>query len=392
MKKNWRLPKGVDEVLPPVAWHLESLRRKVLDVFVAWGFEYIEPPVIEYLDSLLVGGGEDLDLQTLKVIDQVTGKQLGIRADMTAQAVRIDAHSLVTDRVQRLCYAGNVVFANPRIAQNSRVPIKAGAEIFGAAELAADAEVVQLMLAAVAAAKVEMPVLLLGHMGIYRGLIAALIERGDLDPQDEPHLFACVQRKSQADIAAALPDTALARSMVDLPLFMGDRATLDDAARHLAQGPASSRAALDELRALADMITLMHPAADVRIDVAELSGYGYHNGAVFAVYHPQLGRALAQGGRYDDIGAGFGRPRPATGFDMDLKALVPQDVAAAPVVFAPYVAQEERQSLYAAVQSLRRQGVRVCMALSENEQPPEHAQQRLEQVDSNWQIVPRGVG
>ena len=391
MKKNWRLPKGVDELLPPAAWQLERLRRKVLDVFFAWGFEYIEPPVIEYLDSLLVGGGEDLDLQTLKVIDQVTGKQLGVRADMTSQAVRVDAHALVTDAVQRLCYAGNVVFANPRIAQHSRVPLKAGAELFGAPSLEADAEMVQLMLAAVAAAEIAMPVLLLGHMGIYRGLVNELVAVGDLHPDDEPHLFACVQRKSQADIAAVLPATPLAEMMVDLPLYIGAIDVLDRASDHLRDGPEASRRALEQLRELTDLILVSHPAADVRIDVAELSGYGYHNGPVFAVYHPQRGSALAQGGRYDNVGAGFGRPRPATGFDMDLKALVPQEVASDPVIFAPYVDSTQRESLLQFVAQLRQDGARVSVALSAAEEIPAATRQVVQNLEGKWQVVSREV-
>ena len=183
MKTYWRLPKGVDELLPPRAWDLELLRRRVLDVFDQWGFDYIDPPLIEYLDALLVGSGEDLDLQTLKVVDQVSGRQLGVRADMTAQAVRVDAHSVVTDGVQRLCYAGPVVFANPVSNQTSRVQLKAGAEIFGAPSIEADAEVVGLMLGAQRLRRSK-PVLLLGHMGIYRSLVAELAA-GNLQSQQQ---------------------------------------------------------------------------------------------------------------------------------------------------------------------------------------------------------------
>ncbi|MCZ6617424.1 MAG: ATP phosphoribosyltransferase regulatory subunit, partial [Gammaproteobacteria bacterium] len=143
--QNWRLPDGVDELLPPAAWALERIRRTVLDVFHVWGFDYVEPPLIEYLDALLVGSGNDLDLQTLKVVDQRSGRMLGMRADMTSQAARIDAHSLQTNEVQRLCYAGTVVHANPQAVLASRVPVKAGAEIFGSTSLAADAEVVALL-------------------------------------------------------------------------------------------------------------------------------------------------------------------------------------------------------------------------------------------------------
>ena len=169
--RNWRLPAGVDELLPPAAWALEQVRRRVLDVFHSWGFEYIDPPIIEYLDALLVGSGDDMDLQTLKVIDQRSGRLLGVRADMTAQAVRIDAHSLPVEGVQRLCYAGNVVLANPLGPLDTRVPLKAGAELFGAPTLAADAEVGARMLEVLSCVGSEDPILVLGHMGIFQNLI-----------------------------------------------------------------------------------------------------------------------------------------------------------------------------------------------------------------------------
>ena len=322
MKTYWRLPRGVDELLPPAAWELELLRRKVLDVYVSWGFDYVEPPVIEYLESLLVGSGEDLDLQTLKVVDQVSGKQIGVRADMTSQAMRIDAHSLVTEDVQRLCYAGPVVFAHPQIAQSSRVPYKAGAEIFGAPSLAADAEVIALMLETIATADIDEPVLLLGHMGIYRGLVDALLQAGALDPAGERELFNCVQRKSQADIRALLDDTALSHMMACLPSLMGGIEMLDEARDKLAAAPADVMQAIDELEQLAALVAQRNGSVSLRLDVAELSGYGYHNGPVFAVYHPQHGSALAQGGRYDGVGQVFGRSRPATGFDVNLKNLI----------------------------------------------------------------------
>ena len=171
---KWRLPHGVDELLPPKAGALERLRRSVLDLFKTWGYEHIEPPLIEYLDSLLVGSGQDLDLQTLKVIDQQSGRMLGVRADMTSQAVRIDSHSRRSEGIQRFCYAGPVVHANPRGALDARIQFKAGAELFGSPAPTADAEVVALMLAALAVAGVEKPVLLLGHMGVFRALVEPL--------------------------------------------------------------------------------------------------------------------------------------------------------------------------------------------------------------------------
>ncbi len=387
MRTHWRLPRGVDEMLPPAAWELEQLRRRVLDVFVSWGFEYIEPPVIEYLDSLLVGSGEDLDLQTLKVVDQVSGKQLGVRADMTSQALRIDAHSLVTDDVQRLCYCGPVVFANPLIAQSSRVPFKAGAEIFGCDALEADAEVVTLMMETLSVAGISEPVLLLGHMGIYRGLVDKLLATGALRQEDERALFNCVQRKSQADIAALLDDSPVANMLAELPGLMGDVTTLDRVRNCLQLAPAEVLAAVDELEALATLVASGHKEVVVRLDVSELSGYGYHNGPVFAVYHPQHGSALAQGGRYDNAGAVFGRSRAATGFDLDLKNLI-EAAPVSDIVFAPYVAAEDRRALQQAVFELRRAGERVRCALSAQEPVPEETVRTLAQVDGEWQIVP----
>ena len=359
MSTHWRLPRGVDELLPPRAWDLEILRRRVLDVFVAWGFDYVDPPLIEYLDALLVGSGEDLDLQTLKVVDQVSGRQLGVRADMTSQAVRIDAHSIITDGVQRLCYAGPVVFASPQNSQDSRVPLKAGAEIFGAPSLAADAEVIALMLEVMRIAEIQQPVLLLGHMGIYRNLVADLIDAKILRSEDQQELFK----------------------------RMGDASALDEARRVLAKASASVHEALDELATLANIITIHQADVDLRIDVSELSGYGYHNGPVFAVYHPQHGQALAQGGRYDGVGKVFGRARPATGFDLSLKQLLGANSTPEPVYFAPHVGEEERTGLLVAVAQLREQGFRVVVALSVDEVPPSNCAGRLENQSGHWQVV-----
>ena len=341
MKKHWRLPRGVDEMLPPHAWKLKTLRRRVLDVFVNWGFDYIDPPVIEYLDSLLVASGEDLDLQTLKVVDQSSGRQLGVRADMTSQAVRIDAHSRLIEGVQRLCYAGPVVFANPQIAQTSRVPLKAGAEIFGASGLNADSEVVHLMLEVMHVAGVDSPILLLGHMGIYHGLVDGLLATSELDAQNEPGLFKCVQRKSQSDIRELLGQSRLSEMMVTLPMLMG--VSLHEANDTLEGAPVQVSDALNELQTFADLLDV--DGIEIRFDVAELSGYGYHNGPVFAVYHPQHGSALAQGGRYDGVGEVFGRARAATGFDVNLKQLPSATGSIEPLVFAPLLGSQMSEEI-----------------------------------------------
>ena len=376
-------------MLPPLAWELELLRRRALDVLVSWGFDYIEPPVVEFLDSLLVGSGEDLDLQTLKVVDQVSGRQLGLRADMTSQAVRIDAHSRPKAGVQRLCYAGPVVFANPQTGAQSRVPFKAGAEIFGSASLAADAEVVALMLEVLKQAQVEKPVLLLGHMGIYLGLAGRLVETGELAEDDAPALFESIQRKGESDIRNLLGNSSMALMMSALPNLMGGREVISQAAQVLEKAPEGVQTAIAELDELAATIAERHPDVDLRIDVAELSGYGYHNGPVFAVYHPRHGRALAQGGRYDGIGKIFGRGRPATGFDIDLKLLLEDSMTNTnPYVYAPYVEAALRPGLEAAVAALRAQGQRVAMACSPDECGPDDCMGVLRQVEGEWQIQP----
>ena len=333
--ESWRLPDGVDELLPPRAWELELIRREVLDIFRNRGFDYIEPPLIEYLDALLVAGGRDLDLQTLKAVDQRSGRLLGVRADMTSQAARIDASQLGAEGESRLCYAGPVVHANPQNLMDSRVPIKAGAEIFGAAELEADAEVIGLMVEVLQAAVGKNwkaskhrrpmanredpdPVIVLGNMGIYRALTCPL----GLDEDTEHSLFAAVQSKSQNDIRALLGDGGLADLLVALPQLMGRIEDLEGACRQLAGAPAKVGGALDRLRRLVELVKDRCTGVDLRFDLAELAGYGYHNGPVFAAFHGGHGQALARGGRYDGIGAAFGRARPATGFDVNLKRLL----------------------------------------------------------------------
>ena len=316
--EHWRLPDGVDELLPPRAWALEQVRRKVLDLFRSWGFDYIEPPLIEYLDALLVAGGQDLDLQTLKVVDQRSGRLLGVRADFTSQAARIDASRLHDEGVVRLCYAGPVVHANPQGVLASRVPIIAGAEIFGAPALSADAEVTALMVAVLQACGVRHPVIVLGDMGIYRALAQPL----ELSKADQQALFSAVQSKSENDIRSLAGQGLLADLLVTLPRLMGRSGALRDACEKLKGAPAAAGEALARLRRLVDAVAQRCADADLRFDLAELAGYGYHNGPVFAAFHGDHGQVLARGGRYDGIGAVFGRSRPATGFDVNLKRLL----------------------------------------------------------------------
>lgn len=383
--QNWRLPDGVDELLPPVAWRMEELRRSVLDVFRRWGFEYVDPPIIEYLDSLLVGSGNDLDLQTLKAVDQRSGRLLGVRADMTSQTVRIDAHSRPQAGVQRLCYAGTVVHANPAAALDTRVPLKAGAEIFGEPGAAADAEVIALLVAVLATVGIPDPVLVLGHMGIYQNLVAPL----ELPAALERRLFAAVQSKSETDIAELLGARPGAELLVRLPTLMGRRDMLGAVRESLAGAPAPVFMALGALAALADRVAGRCPGLELRFDLAELAGYGYHNGPVFSAYQADRGSALARGGRYDGIGAAFGRGRPATGFDISLKQLL--SVAGAPdaAIWVPYEEDPERlDRLQAEVGKLRAAGEIVVAALSAQETPCARCDRALTWVDGHWAVRP----
>ncbi|MEZ5560149.1 MAG: ATP phosphoribosyltransferase regulatory subunit [Pseudomonadales bacterium] len=390
--RNWLLPEGVDELLPGQAWALECIRRATLDVFRSWGFEYIEPPLIEYLDALLVGSGNDLDLQTLKMVDQRSGRLLGVRADMSSQAARIDAHSLAGDGVQRLCYAGNVVYANPPGVLESRVPLKAGAEIFGAASLEADAEVITLLLEVLHRAGARAPVLVLGHMGIYRALVEPLLAHGVLGGAAEQTLFAAVQSKSQTDIAellaaAAGPAAPAAALMVRLPTLMGRREVLAEARAALAGAPSGVDAALDDLERLAATVAARCPEVEVRFDLAELAGYGYHNGPVFAAFQADKGSAMARGGRYDGIGAAFGRARPATGFDVNLKQLLAGAGGPRRAIWVPWESCAST-SARAHITTLRAAGEVVVCALSAAESVPADCDRILQPSGADWVVRP----
>ena len=385
MNSNLYLPDGVEDLLPPAAWHFEDLRRSVLDLFVRWGFQYIDPPVVEYLDALLVAAGADLDLQTLKTLDQISGRQLGVRADLTSQAMRIDSQRYQGQGVQRFCYAGPVVFASPISTNKSRVPFKAGVEIFGADSLEADAEIINLMVEVTSLLGITSPVLLLGHMGIYRALTRALLEAGELEAIDEPKLFRSIQLKSQTDIDRLLKPSRLSSFMKKLPMLMMD--DLEEAKQQLKGAPDGVAVALLELVKLVDLVDVS--STSLRFDVAELTGYGYHNGPVYSLYHPRFGSALAQGGRYDGLGdSGEAGSRPATGFDIDLKLFLTEtEPRSEDLIFAPFVEGNKKVDLMIEVAELRQQGRLVVCALSKDEVPPKFCTHHLVNGKSRWTVV-----
>jgi len=355
--KSWLLPDGIDELLPQQAAVLEQLRRDLLDAYTSWGYQLVMPPFIEYLDSLLTGTGKDLDLQTFKLTDQLSGRQLGIRADITPQAARIDAHQLQHASPTRLCYIGSVLRTRPDGFSASRSPMQIGAELYGHAGTASDAEVLSLMMETLRVAGLHEVYLDLGHVGIFRSLAAS----AGLDAVQESALFEALQRKAKPEIAQLvasfeLPSeqAAMLNALADLN---GDVEMLSTAREVLSAAPADVLEAIDYLAKLNGVLQQSLPGVPVHFDLAELRAYHYQTGVVFAAFVPGQGNEVARGGRYDHIGEKFGRARPATGFSADLKTLMtlgqrqmPQSAGA---VLAPQVGDA---ALEAMIRELRAQG------------------------------------
>ncbi|UXZ55178.1 ATP phosphoribosyltransferase regulatory subunit [Halomonas sp. 7T] len=384
---RWLLPDGMDEVLPPQASRMEELRRALLDLYHCWGYDQVMPPPVEFLDSLLTGAGTDLDLQTFKLTDQLTGRMMGASADVTPQVARMDAHSLKRQGPVRLCYCTNVLRAKADQHQGGRSPVQVGVELFGHAGLEADSEIIHLALSSLKAAGAEEVHLALGHIGIYR----SLVEAAALNDEQERGLFAALALKSPGQLAeqvnASVRDPALADMLIALGELHGDAGVLSEARERFAGAPAPVSAALDQLEALYKSV-LARFDVSLYFDLAELRGYQYHTGMIFAAYVPGYGHALAKGGRYDDTGRAFGRARPATGFSMDLKQLASLALAS-PSRGAIWAPAQEEESLNAAIAALREQGERVIQALpGQRTGPAEHScDRRLEFIDGRWQTA-----
>jgi ATP phosphoribosyltransferase regulatory subunit len=387
---RWLLPDGIEEVLPPEAARIEAARRQVLDLFQRWGYEFVVTPHIEYLESLLTGAGQDLDLRTFKVTDPLSGRQMGFRADITPQVARIDAHTMRREGPSRLCYAGSVLHAQPRALTTSRSPIQLGAELYGDASPASDIEVISLLVETLELAAVPDVHMDLGHVGIYRGLARA----AGLSGEAEQQLFDALQRKAMDEIetlTAALP-VGLGNMLRSLAELCGGREVLDLAQAALVEAPDSVHAALDELVAIADALELRYPELPLYFDLGELRGYNYHTGVVFAAFVPGEGGAIAQGGRYDDTGAVFGRARPATGFSTDLKTLVTLgDMRLEESVGGVWAPDNHDLYLWQAVRRLRGEGERVVQALpgqSEADAREAGCDRLLTLRDGRWQVAP----
>lgn len=375
MSNHWLLPENIADVLPSEARKIEELRRRMLDLFRTYGYELVMPPMLEYLESLLTGTGHDLDLRTFKLVDQLSGRTMGLRADITPQVARIDAHLLNRPGVTRLCYAGNVLHARPAGFHATREPIQVGAEIYGHAGLEADVEIQNLMLAALQAAGLGDVRLDLCHAGI----VAAVLDGVPSARRNGQALFDALENKDVPglrELTVGLPETER-EALLALPTLYGGIDVIDKARALLPASPAIGRA-LDELAFLSAEVR----GATVNIDLADLRGYHYHSGVMFAAYVAGLPNYVARGGRYDKVGEAFGRARPATGFSLDLRevaALSPVEVRAL-AIFAPW---DPDPALRTAIAALREGGEIVIQSL------PGHTHE-LDEFNCDRQLVRDG--
>lgn len=365
MKNNpWLLPDGIEEILPDEAWHLEGLRRRLLDVFSSWGYQLVIPPLIEYLDSLLTGTGHDLDLQTFKVTDQLTGRMMGIRADMTPQIARIDACHLHSTQPSRLCYIGSVLRTRIDGFGSNRSPMQVGAELYGHEGTASDVEILCLMLKTLETVGISNICLDLGHVSIYRSLTRA----AGLQLWQEIALFEMLQRKALPEIELFLQasgvSTLYQRMLEALVYLNGDIRILKEARRLMVAADSDVHGAIDYLEDVAMIICKRSPGLNVHIDLAELRGYHYKTGIVFAAFTTGQGQEIARGGRYDGIAEIFGNPRPATGFSSDLKILARLMTPVNMIPKAIYAPNVEDHALQETITYLRAQGERVICELS----------------------------
>lgn len=323
-KNNWLLPDGVYETLPQDAQRIEARRRRVLDLMNERDYQLVMPPIMEFVDSLLTGTGEELDTQTYKFMDQHTQRMLGIRADMTPQIARIDAHYLSDNEVNRLCYAGTVLRTQPSVMGGPREIYQIGAELFGVAGVEGDIDVISTMIESMQLNDLSSITLSLGHVGVYRALKSC----DAIDAALERQIFDILLRKSTPDMQDLVEQNKGINDLEYLLTLLKLNGDASDLSSFRAQLPSGSKgadaidAAIEEISQIADYVAKNYPQINLHIDLADVLGYRYHTGLKFSVYTTGEGRAIAKGGRYDRVGEQFGRARPATGFSADLRALV----------------------------------------------------------------------
>lgn len=388
---RWLLPEGIEEVLADRARSLESMRRQFLDLFDTWGYDLIIPPVIEFTDSLLTGMGADLDLKTIKVTDQMSGKTMGIRADISPQAARIDARNGAAKGVNRLCYAGTVVQADLSNPLNSRSPIQLGAELFGVDDTQADVEIILLMLQAISLVTEQQITIDLGHAGICRWLRETCDENGLLSNE----IYELIQSKRLIELDAILSDENIDDEMRDkltaLPRLLGGADVLDDAEQVFA-GIEPVVSAIGELRMIAERLGVLAPQARLFFDLGEMRGSNYHTGVVFAAFADDNGVAkrVANGGRYNEVGAAFGRSRPATGFSTDLKLLAGLTQVESDERYSVYAPLSSQNGYWEEVSALRADGVRVLVGYDADgvDASAMGCQQELVFINDEWLLRP----
>ena len=388
-RTRWLLPAGIEEVLPENAAVLELYRRKLLDLFSSWGYQLVIPPFIEFLDSLLIGDCEDLNLQTFKLTDQLSGRTMGVRADMTPQVARIDAHMLKENAPTRLCYCGTVLHTLPQTAGGSRSPLQIGAELYGHNGMSSDVEIIALMTATLKAAGTNKLIVDLGHTGIFESLVAS----ANMTPDITSDLFSMLQRKSTPDIEALLKNvdcpSDIKSAIISLVSLHGDNGVLNQARKQLSCGGDAVANCINYLETISQELASQLPDVDLRYDLAESHGYHYQQGIVFTAFCSSSGTELARGGRYDNIGESFGRARPATGFSADLRQLIAasnQPVSTrSNMIFAPAMNDND---LVNQIAKLRSEGEIVITALSNDKDEAKHigCTRTLQKENNQWVI------
>lgn len=380
---NWLLPEYIEDVLPAEAARIESLRRTLLDLFKVHGYQYVIPPMLEYMESLITGVGHDLDLATFKVVDQLTGRLMGVRADMTPQAARIDAHLLNQQGITRLCYAGSVLRTKPDGLALTREPLQLGAELYGHAGVESDIEIQLLLIKALQAIGIQQVHIDFSHVNVF----GSLIESSQVDAQLEQELYAALQSKDQSAVAKLAKDLnkTTRDALIQLTELNGDSSILAKAAKVLPATPAI-QSALASLTKVSGALAALD--VTVSFDLSELRGYHYHSGIVFAAYAQGYKGPLALGGRYDEVGMAFGRARPATGFSLDLRGVVTALTPAAPLV-AIYAPADDDAKLTSKIAALRAEGYVVVQALAGEEAYRDELNydKKLERSESGWNLV-----
>jgi ATP phosphoribosyltransferase, regulatory subunit len=389
MKNRWLLPEGISDLLPDAAQDLEGLRRALLDTYRRHGFELVLPPLVEYLDSLLIGSGGDLDLKTFKLVDQLSGQSLGVRADITPQVSRIDAHLLQQRDINRLCYAASVLRTRPSGQEGSREPIQIGAEVYGHAGIEADIEVIDLLLQSLALAELGPVRLDINHLGLASLLLA------ELEGVDEEVVLQLLQARdlpSLRELLAPWSQQPAAAALLALPECFGPAESAMARARTVLAPWPQATPHLDALDAVLGSLRLARHAGQVSlaIDLADVQGFRYHTGLGFAAYVEGHARAVGRGGRYDGIGAAFGRGRPATGFSLDLRELVElrRDRHTPPaIIVAPW---SDDPALLAFIDTLRAQGETVLQLLPGQDAAHlagVHSDRTIRNIDGQWRLT-----